>query len=104
MKIQATLVIVLLVILVALMTISEWRAMSTTSSSVAPATTTKGPSEFSVTAVADGQYVMRANNKIFYCVNNRCTGIQLINPNPKKPAAATDEGGAAATGDAIEED
>jgi hypothetical protein len=41
---------------------------------------------FSVTPVSDGQYVMRASDKIFYCVNNRCTGIQLITAQPRAQA------------------
>jgi hypothetical protein len=99
-KIQATLVIVLLVVLVALVATSEWRAMNSTPSTMAtPVSQPTGPNEFSVTAVADGQYVMRANNKIFYCVNNRCTGIQLINPVQEKPAAAVDEAGDRAAGE-----
>lgn len=76
MNIQATLIIVLLILLVVLGVRGEWRALSAPGE--APAATTLPPPAFSVTPVADGQYVMRASDKIFYCVNNRCTGIQLI--------------------------
>ena len=70
MNVQATLITLLLVGLVTLSAISEWRAWNAAPAAIQP--------EFSVTSVAEGQYVMRADDKIFYCVNNRCTGIQLI--------------------------
>jgi hypothetical protein len=84
---------VLLIVLVALAARSEWRAITQDAAALQTATptnpTTNPSGEFSVTAVADG-YVMRANKKIFYCVKNRCTGIQLINPAQNKPKPAAE--------------
>jgi hypothetical protein len=85
-NVQATLIIVLLLVLVGLGLRAEWRA---TSAEAGPAAETMAAEPgFSVTPVADGQYVMRASDKIFYCVNNRCTGIQLITAAPRTQGAA----------------
>ena len=73
MKIQAGIVIFLLVALVALEVSSEFRNWDPT-----PVAITAPPAEFGVTPTGAGQYVMRASKKIFYCVRNKCTSIQLI--------------------------
>ena len=90
MYIQATSAIILLIVLVAFAARSEWRAVTQEAVTLQAATNDNPNGEFSVTAVADG-YVMRANKKIFYCVKNRCTSIQLINPTQNKPKSATEE-------------
>jgi hypothetical protein len=99
---QATTAIVLLIVLVALAARSEWRAVTHNAAASQAVTTTNPVGEFSVTAVVGG-YVMRANKKIFYCVKNRCTGIQLINPTQNKPKTAAEAAAkpaeAAATGE-----
>ena len=74
MKIQAGIIVVLLGILVALEVRSEFQIGTNTE----PVATPSVQTEFSVTSTGEGQFVMRANDKIFFCVNNRCTGIQLI--------------------------
>ncbi len=33
---------------------------------------------YDVMPISDGKYVMRVNQKIFYCVNNACTTIQDV--------------------------
>lgn len=102
MNVQATLVIILLLVLVGLGIRSEWRAMNPPAQPEPAATASDQPG-FSVTPVSDGQYVMRASDKIFYCVNNRCTGIQLITaqsraqnqapaPTGEETAAGPEEG------------
>jgi hypothetical protein len=94
------LIIILLLVLVGLGLRAEWRASAATPGPAAD--TVAAEPGFSVTPVADGQYVMRASDKIFYCVNNRCTGIQLITAAPRTQAPA--QGAApAATPDESEE-
>jgi len=79
-NVQTALIIFLLILLVGLGARSEWRTSTSASAN---------QTEFSVTAVAEGQYVMRADDKIFYCAGNRCTGIQLVAApqNASRPAA-----------------
>lgn len=80
---QAWIGIALLAVLTALAVKNEVAAGET--AAVAPEVNT---AEFSVTPIAEGHYVMRANNKIFYCVSNKCTGIQLINAQQAAAAGA----------------
>jgi hypothetical protein len=85
MKVESAIIIVLLAGLVALEARSEWRA----SQAAAKAAAAPEQPEFSVTTTGgQGQYVMRASDKIFFCVNNQCTGIQLV-PTPAQAPAAT---------------
>ena len=84
-KVQAGIVIVLLAVIAALQISSRWSGMNTQ----ATPTGATPPPAFSVTSTGEGQYVMRANDNIFFCVNNRCTTIQLITgtQTSEQPAA-----------------
>ncbi len=94
MNIQSGLIIALLAALVAFAAVAEFRKTPAATPSVDGAT----PAEFSVTPIAAGQYVMRANDQIYYCVANRCTGIQRVQVpangaagQPSAPAADDQE-------------
>ncbi len=86
MNTQAWIVIALLGVLVGLSVRSEFAGG-------APALPeeVKQAAEFSVTPIAQGHYVMRANDKIFYCVSNKCTGIQLMTANQAAAAQAAQQ-------------
>ena len=86
MNTQAWIVIALLGVLVGLSVRNEFASAAP----ALPAEATQA-AEFSVTPIAQGHYVMRANDKIFYCVSNKCTGIQLMTANQAAAAQAAQQ-------------
>jgi hypothetical protein len=82
----------IITLLAALVGLELWSKLRDLNSPEVPAQAP--PPAFSVTRTGDGQYVMRANDNLFFCVNNRCTTIQLIvgRPENERPAAAAPEG------------
>ncbi len=86
MNIQAWIVIALLGVLVGLSVRSELASPAPVLPDAA-----QQAAEFSVTPIAQGHYVMRANDKIFYCVSNKCTGIQLMTANQAAAAQAAQQ-------------
>ena len=90
MNMQAGIIITLLAVLVAVELVGDWPSLTGSTAAATPAP----PPAFSVTSTGEGQYVMRANDNIFFCVGNRCTTIQLITATasqqaqPAEPATA----------------
>jgi hypothetical protein len=86
---QGGIIIALLTALVVLEGWGLWPDISGTAATAAPQ-----PPAFSVTSTGEGQYVMRANDNIFFCVGNRCTTIQLITAQqkPQQPAGPAGDG------------
>jgi len=84
---------IIIALLAALVIIEGWGLWPDISGAATPAA--PQPPAFSVTSTGEGQYVMRANDNIFFCVGNRCTTIQLITAQQKnqQPAAPAGDDG-----------